>query len=145
MTTVISPTGRDNFATACFNEKVKTSLFGSLTVNFTMKFHDKGDNHVESYPGEYKPYLATASDDKTLESFVQNLEFHCFLSSISICHCQTLEERNLRTVWRMIWATLWSEHAVFRPNKITTGCELVCSNCHTVSVNVTSVRTAWRR
>lgn len=63
-----NPKDPNTFALACLDRTVKVWLLGLLVPNFTMVAHDvKGVNYVDYYPQADKPYMITASDDKTVK------------------------------------------------------------------------------
>ena len=67
MNIAVNPKDPNTFASSCLDRSVKMWSLGSPSPNFTMEAHDKGVNYVEFYPGADKPYLVTASDDKTVK------------------------------------------------------------------------------
>lgn len=89
-----NPKDPNTFASACLDRTVKVWSLSSPTPNFTLVAHDeKGVNYVDYYPQADKPYLITASDDKTVKvwdyqtkSCVAVLEGHLANVSFAIFH-----------------------------------------------------------
>lgn len=94
MSVNFNPKDPNTFASACLDRTVKVWSLGSSTPNFTLVAHDeKGVNYVDYYPQADKPYLITASDDKTVKvwdyqtkSCVAVLEGHLANVSFAIFH-----------------------------------------------------------
>lgn len=94
MSVNFNPKDPNTFASACLDRTVKVWSLGSPTPNYTMVAHDeKGVNYVDYYPQADKPYLITASDDKTVKvwdyqtkSCVAVLEGHLANVSFAIFH-----------------------------------------------------------
>lgn len=94
MSVNFNPKDPNTFASACLDRTVKIWSLGSSHPNFTLIAHDtKGVNFVDYYPQADKPYLITASDDKTIKvwdyqtkSCVATLEGHLSNVSFAIFH-----------------------------------------------------------
>ncbi|KAM9888510.1 hypothetical protein OXX79_012856, partial [Metschnikowia pulcherrima] len=94
MSVNFNPKDPNTFASACLDRTVKVWSLGSTTPNYTLIAHDvKGVNYVDYYPQADKPYLITASDDKTIKvwdyqtkSCVATLEGHLANVSFAIFH-----------------------------------------------------------
>ncbi|KAF3988682.1 hypothetical protein FT663_02083 [Candidozyma haemuli var. vulneris] len=94
MSVNFNPKDPNTFASACLDRTVKVWSLSSPQPNFTLVAHDeKGVNYVDYYPQADKPYLITASDDKTVKvwdyqtkSCVAVLEGHLANVSFAIFH-----------------------------------------------------------
>lgn len=94
MSVNFNPKDPNTFASACLDRTVKVWSLGLTTPNYTLIAHDvKGVNYVDYYPQADKPYLITASDDKTIKvwdyqtkSCVATLEGHLANVSFAIFH-----------------------------------------------------------
>ncbi|EMG50153.1 SEC27 Coatomer subunit beta' [Candida maltosa Xu316] len=94
MSVNFNPKDPNTFASACLDRTVKIWSLGSSVPNFTLVAHEaKGVNYVDYYPQADKPYLITASDDKTIKvwdyqtkSCVATLEGHLSNVSFAIFH-----------------------------------------------------------
>lgn len=94
MSIAFNPKDLNTFASACLDKTIKVWSLGSKLPNYTI-FADqsKGFNYVDYYPHGDKPYLITASDDKTAtiwdyqtKSAVAILEGHLSNVSFAIFH-----------------------------------------------------------
>lgn len=94
MSLAFNPKDLNTFASACLDRTVKIWSLGSNTPNFTLLAHEtKGVNYVEYYPQSDKPYLITASDDRSIKvwdyqtkSCVATLEGHLSNVSFAVFH-----------------------------------------------------------
>jgi len=94
MSLAFNPKDPNTFASACLDHSVKIWSLGNSVPNFTLNAHEqKGVNYVSYYPGSDKPYLITASDDRTIKiwdyqtkSAVATLEGHSSNVSFAIFH-----------------------------------------------------------
>lgn len=94
MSVNFNPKDPNTFALACLDRTVKVWLLTLNVPNYTLVAHDvKGVNYVDYYPQADKPYLITASDDKTIKvwdyqtkSCVATLEGHLANVSFAIFH-----------------------------------------------------------
>lgn len=94
MSVNFNPKDPNTFASACLDRTVKIWSLGSSLPNFTLIAHEtKGVNYVDYYPQTDKPYLITASDDKTIKiwdyqtkSCVATLEGHTANVSFAVFH-----------------------------------------------------------
>lgn len=89
-----NPKDGNTFASACLDRTVKVWSLGSTTPNYSLVAHEtKGVNFVDYYPQADKPYLITASDDKSIKVWdyqtkacVAVLEGHLANVSFAIFH-----------------------------------------------------------
>lgn len=94
MSVNFNPKDPNTFASACLDRTVKIWSLGSPQPNFTLMAHEtKGVNYVDYYPQADKPYIITASDDKSIKvwdyqtkSCVATLEGHLSNVSFAIFH-----------------------------------------------------------
>lgn len=94
MCVAFNPKDPNTFASACLDHTVKVWALGQDSPNFTLKAHvEKGVNYVDYYPLQDKPYLVTASDDRTVKvwdyqtkSCIATLEGHMANVSFAIFH-----------------------------------------------------------
>ncbi len=94
MSLAFNPRDPNTFASACLDRTVKVWSLGSSSPNFTLNAHNpKGVNFVEYYPQSDKPYLITASDDKTVKVWdyqtkecIATMEGHTSNVSFAIFH-----------------------------------------------------------
>lgn len=94
MSLAFNPKDPNTFASACLDHTVKIWSLGNSVPNFTLSAHEtKGVNYVSYYPQSDKPYLITASDDKTIKiwdyqtkSCVATLEGHSANVSFAVFH-----------------------------------------------------------
>ncbi|CCH45676.1 Coatomer subunit beta [Wickerhamomyces ciferrii] len=94
MSLAFNPKDPNTFASACLDHTVKIWSLGNSQPNFTLVAHEqKGVNYVSYYPQSDKPYLLTASDDRTIKvwdyqtkSAVATLEGHSSNVSFAIYH-----------------------------------------------------------
>lgn len=94
MSLAFNPKDPNTFASACLDHTVKIWSLGNSVPNFTLNAHEtKGVNYVSYYPQSDKPYLITASDDKTIKiwdyqtkSCVATLEGHSANVSFAVFH-----------------------------------------------------------
>lgn len=94
MYVAFNPKDPNTFASASLDHTVKIWSLGSPTPNFTLDAHEtRGVNFVQYYPQSDKPYLITASDDRTVrvwdyqtKSCVATLEGHTNNVSFAVFH-----------------------------------------------------------
>lgn len=94
MSIAFNPKDLNTFASACLDKSIKVWSLGSNVPNYTIYAEQsKGFNYVDYYPHGDKPYLITASDDKTAtiwdyqtKSTVAILEGHLSNVSFAIFH-----------------------------------------------------------
>ncbi|ODV96815.1 hypothetical protein PACTADRAFT_65370 [Pachysolen tannophilus NRRL Y-2460] len=94
MCLAFNPKDPNTFASACIDRTVKIWSLGSSVPNFTLVAHEtKGVNYVEYYPQSDKPYLITASDDRTIKVWdyqtkacIATMEGHLANVSFAIFH-----------------------------------------------------------
>lgn len=94
MALAFNPKDPNTFASACLDHTIKIWSLGNSSPNFTLVAHEqKGVNYVSYYPQADKPYLITASDDRTIKvwdyqtkSLVATLEGHSANVSFAVFH-----------------------------------------------------------
>lgn len=94
MSLAFNPKDPNTFASACLDRTVKIWSLGSSVPNFTLEAHEtKGVNYVDYFPSSDKPYLITASDDRSIKvwdyqtkSTVATLVDHTNNVSFAIVH-----------------------------------------------------------
>jgi coatomer subunit beta' len=94
MALAFNPKDPNTFASACLDHTIKIWSLGNSTPNFTLLAHEqKGVNFVSYYPQADKPYIITASDDRTVKiwdyqtkSLVATLEGHSANVSFAVFH-----------------------------------------------------------